>query len=155
MPKAAFYILPDKEPRTRDLYVCRITAKAYNNKLTVYIYTDNTETNETINTLLWTFNDISFVPHKIYNNGGESTELTAEASSTPVLIGNVEPPASHRDVLINITDITSPTPNFTTNFSHIIEIIPNEETLHQTAKTRYTQYQQQNYAIVTHDLSKK
>lgn len=149
MKKAAFYILPDQQLKIRDLYVCRLASKAYSNKLKVYIYTSSLEENEALDTQLWTFNDISFIPHKIYNPTTNATTNPISSTPPPVLIGNCTPPDMYNDVLINLALIL---PKFIANFSHIIEIIPNEENYRQKAREHYKHFQQLNYEVVTHDL---
>lgn len=165
MKKAAFYILADSQLKARDLCACRLAAKAYGNKLKVYIYTTSAAESETINTVLWTFSDISFVPHKIHtaeqgkinqqqhNKNIEQNSQTGLHITTQlpaVLIGDTPPPPSHNnDVLINLNFNI---PNCVADFSHVIEIIPDDENWKQIARKHYKYYKQQNYELVTHKL---
>jgi DNA polymerase III subunit chi len=142
MKKAVFYLLKESSIKARDLCVCKLADKAYQNKLKTFIYTDSEETSRNVDIQLWTFRDISFLPHKI-----DSPKLPQPLP--PIVIGHTPPPAEYNNVLINLT---ATIPNFVTDFSHIIEIIlPNEEA-QQIIAAHGAQYQQHGYEITTHNI---
>lgn len=137
--KVAFYILPDANLKTRDLYACRLVEKAYNTNRSVYILTTDATAAQNFDTQLWTYKDISFIPHAIYN--------TNPNSEAPVLIGYNAFPVNHNDVLINLTPEV---PKFYTQFKHIIELIPNEENNKAAGRKRYQFYQNQKCELITY-----
>lgn len=139
--KVAFYILPDANLKARDLYACRLIEKAYNTNHRVYILAVNLAEAQNIDTQLWTFRDISFIPHAIYNN-----EPNGE---TPVLIGYNSVPPKHNDVLVNLTNEI---PKFYTQFKHIIELIQNEEAAKKTGRAHYSYYKNQHHQIETYNI---
>lgn len=136
--KAVFYILKSEAPKARDLYACRLVDKAYQNKLRVYVYVGSQEEAESFNTQLWTFSDISFVPHEIYK-----PEINA-----PIVIGWEEPQASF-DVLLNLT---LNVPTFFAAFNHIIEVIPNISEIKAKGREKYKYYQGQKLKLETHEV---
>jgi DNA polymerase-3 subunit chi len=140
-PKAAFYILDESTLKARDLYACRIIDKAYSNGHNIYVHTTNLEEAQNFDIQLWTFRDISFIPHEISNQNSES--------ETPILIGYNMTPTGTRDILINLTPEIPP---FYQQFSHIIEIIPNDNNLKTSARQRYQTYQQQGYQMETFNI---
>lgn len=146
MKKAAFYLLSTPSIKTRDLYACRLAEKAYQNKRKTYIYVNSPTEAQAIDTQLWTFRDISFVPHQIYIPTSGADTATFLPST---IIGHAEPPTNYNEVLINLT---ASLPPFFANFSHIIEIVPNEETLRSAAREHQQNYRQSGYEIVTHEL---
>lgn len=147
MKKAAFYLLAAPLAKMRDLYVCRLVEKAYQNELKVYVYANSLVETQTIDTQLWTFRDISFVPHKIYTANDSSSSLPLHLPST--LIGCIDPPSGYNEVLINLT---STVPTFFADFSHIIEVVPNDENLRQIAREHREQYKESGYETVIHEI---
>lgn len=140
--KTVFYILPDPDLKRRDLYLCRVTEKAYQEKHRIYIYTSSSEETKAIDDQLWTFRDISFLPHEIY-------QTNTNNSGVAILVGNEPAPANHNDILINMA-ISVPT--FHSQFSHLIEVVAKEENLLLAARKRYQYYKQQNYLLESHQI---
>ena len=90
MQKASFYIIDKPDLKARDLFACKLIEKAYNSKCKIYINASSIEEMQNIDTQLWTFRDISFIPHEIFNN---------KNSNCQILIGyNAIPPIEHKDV---------------------------------------------------------
>lgn len=144
--KITFYILQAPTTKSRDLHSCRIVEKAIFNKNKVYAYfTDESEA-QNFDIQLWTFRDISFIPHAIYKHSMD--ELYAPYPH--VLIGlNIDPPEEQNDILINFSyDV----PPFFHKFQRIIEVVPNIPELKNQARVHYKFYQAQNYQIETHKL---
>ena len=139
--KAAFYILAESTLKARDLYACRIIEKAFSNGQTIYVHTATAEEAQSFDTQLWTFRDISFVPHEIYNQNLNST--------APILIGYDMVPAGKKDILINFA---SEAPSFYQQFDHIIEVIPNDANLKTAARKQYHAYQSSGYQMETFNI---
>lgn len=137
-PKAVFYILKSEALKARDLYACRLVDKAYQNERRVYVYVASPEEAISFNTQLWTFHDISFVPHEIYK-----PEISA-----PVVIGWEEPLANF-DVLLNLT---LNIPSFFKAFNHIIEVIPNISEIKAKGREKYKYYHGQKIKLETHEV---
>ena len=136
MPRAAFYILTDTTLKARDLYTCRIIEKAFMSGHKIYVHTANQTDAQNFDTQLWTFRDISFVPHEIYQQDSNP--------DVPVLIGHNTTPPETRDILVNLT---AETPSFYQQFQHIIAVIPNDDSLKKAARKQYQAYQKQGYEM--------
>ena len=137
--KISFYILTEESLKARDLYACRIIEKAYNNKHKIYVHTSSAEEADTFDTQLWTFRDISFVPHELYIQNSQTLP--------PVLIGyNNEIQIQQPDILINLAPEI---PQFYEQFNRIIEIIPNDKHLKASARKKYQSYKNQGLQIET------
>ena len=135
--KVAFYILnDDASPKRRTLYTCSIIEKAYKNNRRVYVHTTTPEESANFDTGLWTFSDISFVPHEIYDPNTNQ--------NTPILIGHSHPPLAINDILVNTTSSVLP---FYPQFNHIIEVISNDEDLKALARKRFKSYQNDGYNV--------
>lgn len=142
MPNIDFYLV--KEAAISDCYafVCRLVDKAFQQKHQIYIHANSAEEAKTLDDLLWTFRDTSFIPHGLYQNTGKD-----EA----VRIGvNVHPEAPY-DILINLT---SDIPNFFNHFHRVLEIVPQATASKNSARKKYKVYKEKSCELVTHDLTK-
>ncbi len=138
--KVDFYLL--QEPSWFDcrLYICRLLAKIYKQKQhKIYVHVDSAENAQLFYDSLWTFNDISFIPHQM----ADETEITA-----PIVIGT-ESPKDQYDILVNLT------PNAVVNFDNatrILEIIPNDDALKAAGRKKYKHYQQVECDLSVHNI---
>ena len=139
MARVDFYILPDGTPVER--FACSITAKAWGKGNRVFIHTSDEQNTTMMDDLLWTFRDISFIPHERYQAGG--------TDAAPVAIGHGTDYPDNADVMINLdTDI----PAFSSQFERIIEIVGGSEENKKLARQRYRQYRQGPHEIHDHHI---
>lgn len=138
MPSIDFYLL--NENQLADCYriICRLIDKAYDQKHTIYIHTNSAEEARTLDELIWTFRDDSFIPHGLNNK-----------SDAPIQLGLPTDKPNLTDILINLTPEI---PTFIIQFNRVLEIVPQE--LKQNARTKYKNYRDQECPITTHDLTK-
>lgn len=128
-----FYLLPCNSIEECGTLICRLIEKAYHQKHQIYVYTASEEHTKKFDDLLWTFRDISFVPHP-----------------GPVQISHTAPAQEYNDILINLT----PDPiNFYTNFKRILEIIPNNPELKTAGRKKYKYYQAEGCKILARDIT--
>jgi DNA polymerase-3 subunit chi len=136
--KAVFYILKSIDLKARNICACRLIDKAYQAGKRVYVYVETPEEAEQLNTQLWTFSDISFVPH----------EVSVQGINAPIAIGWEEPSPGF-EVLMNLT---SRIPFFFATFNHIIEIVPDINEIKIKSREKYKNYQGQNIKLETHEV---
>jgi DNA polymerase III, chi subunit len=138
MTQVKFFILKDlSSTKDRWLYACKLIEQLYNQNRKIITLLSNTQEAIEFDNLLWTFSDISFIPHQLY-----SSELNP---NTPIII-NYEIfsklTTTHHNfknyLLINLTDTTSLS---TTNINSITEIITNDELVKAAGRQRYQAYQ--------------
>lgn len=139
MTNVDFYILTEPSITACGKYICRLAETAYQHKHRVYIYVDSEKTAHYFNDLLWTFGDISFVPHNIYEDNLQSSIL--------IQIGCITEPEGHIDVLINLTENSSAS---YMNFKRVLEVIPNDEALKASGRKKYKFYQRHNCNLQIH-----
>lgn len=139
MPRVDFYVLPETSPAER--FACTIANKAWQQGHTVYIATLSREAAEVMDDLLWTFQDISFLPHALAQTDVPPAE--------PVVIGwNGRLPGEY-EVLINLTaDI----PDGVENFARIVEIVAGSHERRELARKRYRAYRARGYEMHDHTL---
>jgi len=121
--------------------VCHLIEKNFNPDKKIYIHTDSKETSEKFDILLWTFHDVSFLPHAIYTRDIEF--------SVPILIGNELNTDLVPDILVNLTNTT---PDSSTKFQHIFEVVLNDENYKKNARERYKIYKAQNCKLALYNL---
>jgi DNA polymerase-3 subunit chi len=136
MSRVDFYILPDGAGTDR--YACMIVKKAWSTGNRVHIHTQSEEKARSMEDLLWTFRDISFIPHELYNDSINE--------DTPVTIGYGNSFPTQSQVIINLDNEI---PEFGPKFDRIVEIVGGDETNKKFARLRYKQYKSGDYE--THD----
>ena len=121
---------------------CTLSAKAVEKGLRVLIYTPDSASAERMDQLLWTWQQLSFVPHC---RGGSRL-----APVTPVIVDHEAESLDRDDVLINLHPET---PSFFSRFHRLVEIVGQDEGDKRQARERYKFYRDRGYDIRTHDLS--
>ncbi len=139
MSRVDFYILPDGE--TVERFACSVTAKAWRSGNRVHIHTANADEANTIDDMLWTFRDISFVPHEVL---GQDVD-----EETPVTIGHGNNYPPDTDVLVNL-DRTIP--EFSSAFTRIVEIVGGSEEKKKNARQRYRDYRNGSFDVHDHKI---
>ena len=139
MPRVDFYLLSNESGMYK--FACIMASKAWSAGNHVYMYTETEDTAKKLDDLLWTFRDISFVPHEIYNE--------TENNEVPITIGFGNHFPSHSQVMINLD---YKIPEFAEKFSRIIEIVENNEKNKKVARQRYRQYKENDYEIHDHKI---
>lgn len=142
-----FYLLDSATVPTRQTFVCKLVDKAYQQGHRLFIHVAEYTEAQQLNDLLWTFNDISFIPHALY-----SADLVADhASKPPILIGYETIPENAGDILINLT--MTP-PETLQQFQRLIEVVPIDPVWQLQARSNYKYYRSQGFELFTHDLKK-
>lgn len=141
MTRVDFYIIHEKTGRDRDRFVCKLVGKAWQEQHRVYVHTGSQAQTNAIDDLLWTFRDISFLPHEQVING--------HAAETRVLIGHTDPPEAHDDVMVNLTH---PVPHFFEQFDRVLEVIDQAPENKKVGRQRYRYYIEHGHTPNTHDI---
>ncbi|MDH3327030.1 MAG: DNA polymerase III subunit chi [Gammaproteobacteria bacterium] len=143
MTQVDFYILKNAPPAKAEHFVCQLAEKAFKKGHKIHIHTaDNLQT-ERMDTLMWTYKDLSFLPHAIADS--------EEATQTPIHISHNSDRASIKDVLINLK---SEIPVFYEQFERVAEIVTGDPQQQQAARQRYRQYQQRGCTVISHEVSR-
>jgi len=130
-PDVTFYLHAAPEPRARLATACRLAEKAFEQGLKVAVRTSSPGETAEVDDLMWTFADRSFVPHGVW------PAEPAFAAATPVLIGSVALPESHRDVLINLAPDA---PADVSGYARVCEVVGGDEVSKQRARLRWRSY---------------
>lgn len=141
MTRVDFYVCDTVSRRDHDILVCRLTEKAWRQGHRVHLHCLDAERLAEFDELLWTFHDISFVPHAIAGAG--ATEVVK------VTLACDEQPPACADVLINLHRLVPP---YFSQFERVIETTGEDSTQRQAARERYRFYQDRGYALNTHKI---
>jgi len=136
-----FHILENKENAALLRYACRLVRKAYKNNYKVYIRTENEQDTKQLDSLLWTFSELDFIPHAILNT---------ECGQEPVIIGMIGRPGNNKTVLINLN--TTMTENYST-YSRVFELIANDPAAIAAGRERYRAYRKMNDQLSNHHVT--
>ena len=141
MTRIDFYVLPEQGRSNREHLACRLTEKAYDRGHRIFIHTATREQAETLDTLLWTYRDESFLPHALCTD-----EL---ADDSPIQIGHSEEPRGNCDVLINLS---LEVPAFFSRFERVAELVGSGNDERQRAREAFRFYKDRGYPLDTHQL---
>lgn len=141
MTRVDFYLVGEDRAGQKGLAICRLAHKAHELGHRVYILAEDLQQARELDRLLWTFTDLSFVPHAL-NSHGVDMDL-------PVLIGDSEPPASFDDVLITLA---AEVPACFQRFKRVAEVVGPAEEERQRARERFRFYRARGYSPGTHNL---
>jgi len=139
MTRVDFYINVEARERT----ACTIAAKAIERGVRLFVLTADEAQSERVDRLLWTFAQLSFLPHV--------RAAHPLAAQTPVIVDHVFDPLPHDQVLLNLTDAT---PTVFSRFERLVEIVSLDPDDRQRARTRWRFYSERGYALDSHDLAK-
>ena len=139
-----FYVLQSQAPQRRWNFACRLTAKAYQQDLAIVIWSESSGDAKLCDDLLWTFDDRSFVPHRLARDGepldaGTPVHITLELESV-----------ERADLLINLTHRF---PAGLERFARIAEIVDADPECRRLGRERFKAYRDQKLALETHQLS--
>lgn len=143
MGRVDFYVLSDGSPDARLRFACRLAEKAYELGHRIYIQTPSLQESQRLDDLLWTFSERSFLPHEVSNGSAPSHEKVA------VLVGEAEAPATHRELLINLTNVL---PGTLESYQRIAEIVDTDVERKRLSRERYKTYRDRGLALDLHNL---
>ncbi|MCB1859440.1 MAG: DNA polymerase III subunit chi [Gammaproteobacteria bacterium] len=143
MTQIDFYILNEQAGGNRHLLACRLAEKAWQKGHRVYLHTGSDAEARQLDTLLWTYQDGSFVPHGIL---GE-----AEPESNPVLIGWSGEGGNEHDVLVNLA---AEIPPFFSRFERVLEPLDQDPAAREAGRARYRYYRDRGYPLNNHQISR-
>ncbi len=139
MTQVDFYILDEKAPRSRALFACRLTEKAFGLGHRVYLHAGSEGAARELDDLMWTFRDGSFLPHA----------LTSDGEDAPVHIGHGVEPGEGFHLLINLA---AEVPAFFSRFERVAEVVDGDETQKAKGRERFRFYKDRGYPLETHKL---
>ncbi len=143
MSRVDFYVLSDEGSDARLRFACRLAEKAVDQGHRVYIQTASLTEAQRLDELLWTFNDRSFLAHELAVGDAASHERVM------VMLGEIDAPVTHRQLLINLTERLPSDVNAYERIAEIVDVDPERKRL---SRERYKQYRERGCALESHNL---
>ena len=135
---ALFYILNKAEDLK--ISVCKIIKEYYKKKYKIFVSSRSNDLVNELNNLLWTFEQISFIPHCTTKNYDKNSPiLLSGKDSFPKTINLKE-----YDVWLNLDDEMEE--NYT-DFEIILEIVSQNEEERILSRKKYLNYQKNNFEV--------
>ena len=138
-----FYVLKSAAAKVRWTFACRLTEKAYLRDLSIVILNDTLADAQALDDLLWTFNERSFIPHKV------CTDEHSMDPATKVHLAVLPTALPAADLLVNLT---ARLPEHWELYPRIAEIIDADEDRRRLGRERFKTYRDLKVALETHQL---
>lgn len=142
MTQVDFYIIDIPGSEASQQFACRLAEKAWQKGHRVHIHTGDAALARRLDEMMWTFRDLSFVPHCL--------GTAAQAADTPIHIGYDEEGIQHDDVLINLAPEV---PLFFSHFHRVAELVAPDEDARQRGRQRFSFYRDRGYPLQSHTIS--
>lgn len=126
----------------RQQFACKLAEKAYRLENSVHIQVADQASEKTLDELLWTFRDGSFVPHEVLSSN-------AAAAPVPVTISCDKLPEKGPDLLINLGNTL---PDNAAAFPRVAEVVSSEDDSLAQSRQRFVEYRDKGHSLDTHKL---
>lgn len=121
---------------------CRLAGKAFAQKKKLLIFAPAADMARRIDNMLWTWQNLSFIPH--------CAAQDPLAIRTPVLITSDTSAPAECDVLLNLG---TECPPFFERYERLLEIVGQNDADRAQGRGRFKFYKERGYQIGTHDLA--
>jgi len=146
MYQVDFYVLPENSKRER--FACALIQKVWKQGNNVYINARSEAEAMAFDDLLWTFRDISFLPHCLASDDN--------IENVPIIIGHDnridDQIPDHTAIMLNLADQI---PQVSGKIERILEIVAGSESERQQARKRYAEYRHQGHILNNHKIESK
>ncbi|MCY4219402.1 MAG: DNA polymerase III subunit chi [Gammaproteobacteria bacterium] len=145
MSQVDFYILNQGGLKGKLQFACRIVQKVHELNLKVLVRTQDLENSQTLDRMLWTFRQYSFIPHAII----PESELSWE--DYPVQISHNTHCYEQAEVLVNLNQQVS---EESLQYDRVVELVSNDQRDKDSGRRRYRYYRDQGIEPLTHNMGK-
>ena len=140
MAKVSFYLF-EKSPERQVESACRLCRKILRKEAKIWLLCEDSELQQQLDELLWRFDATSFLPHSI-------EQSAIPQSNAPICISS-HLPSSAEWIVFNFNNQAL---EQAAQFSHIIEIIENDEIAKQIGREKFKAYRRAGIAPQTYKL---
>ena len=138
MTSIDFHVWPEETRRQHDVRVCELVERTWQAGREVYIHCLDEDMAQSLDELLWTFHDTSFVPHALAG--------TQASTRVKVVLGTSATAPAGMDTLINLH---VEVPEFFSQFEQVFETTGHDPHTRQLARERYRFYKDRGYPLNT------
>lgn len=146
MTRIEFYSNVDDKPSL----LASLVESALLKRRQVTVLTEDIDSANQLSDSLWQQNATSFLPHVMANH--------ANAAKTPVLIACKTNVAGQLDAITQdelLINLSAHQPPFFSRFTHLVEMVGNDEADKQNGRVRYKFYRDRGYEIQHIDYAKQ
>jgi DNA polymerase III subunit chi len=149
VPRVDFYIIEAAAASARLQLVCRLVDKAYAAGHPTLVLGDDRRELATLDELLWTSLDGSFIPHELSAEGPATAAPGNARPEAPVLLATRLPDDFPRVLLINLG---AAVPEVAAEFERVIEVPGVDAASRQQARDRFRAYRRLGAEPTTHQV---
>ena len=139
MKKIALFYILDKAENLK-ISVCKIIKEYYKKKYKIFVSSRSNDLVNELNNLLWTFEQISFIPHCTTKNYDKNSPILLSGKDSFQKTINLK----EYDVWLNLDNKMEE--NYT-DFEIILEIVSQNEEERILSRKRYLNYQKNNFEV--------
>jgi DNA polymerase III subunit chi len=139
LTRVDFYVTPNSESLARERLACRIAEKAFRLGHRLHVHLADETSLDTFDGLLWTFRDVSFLPHA-RPGADDAVRITLDTQAVP------EPVP---DLLINLS---AEIPGFFSRFERVAEIVSGDPSVRETGREHFRFYRDRGYPLQHHEV---
>ncbi|HEX5047249.1 MAG TPA: DNA polymerase III subunit chi [Gammaproteobacteria bacterium] len=144
MTEVDFYVAGNDSDDARLRVACRLCDQAMQRSQHVFVNAASETDAGTLDELLWTLIQGSFIPHKVVRGTPDAAPIE------PVLIGVQQQPLGKRwDLLINLAPDV---PEFFSRYERVAEIVDGNTARREQSRERYRFYRDRGYKLNTHQV---
>ena len=142
MAKVDFYVLDNCNRQRHDVFLCRLIHKAWRSGMEVFLHAGDEQRAAEFGGLLWTYQDISFLPHRLAGGAGPAAPVTIAAAD-----------CDERNPNALLVNLAAATPAFADQHERIAESAGFDEATRAEARQRFRAYQAAGRDMDTHRLT--
>jgi DNA polymerase-3 subunit chi len=144
MTEVDFYVAGSDSDDARLRVACKLCDQAMQRSEHVFVNAASENEAGTLDELLWTLIQGSFIPHKVVRGTPDAAPIE------PVLIGVQQQPLGKRwDLLINLAPDV---PEFFSRYERVAEIVDGNSARREQSRERYRFYRDRGYKLNTHQV---
>jgi len=140
VPRADYYVLPQSDYDSRELFVCRLCDKLLRQNLKIHVHLRSEADLRQLDQRLWSFRPEAFLPHTILGS-----EIKA-----PITLSTDEAAQLDADVLVNLG---VDAPQNITQVERIAEIVVQDPEILSAARESFKQRRDAGWEVHNHKLS--
>ena len=141
MAQVDFYVLGEPGDDSMLRVACRLTEKAWQQGMSVFVLADDERMAERMDDALWTFRQEGFVPHERWTGTG--------APGAPVLIACDTDAPALPDVLVNLG---ATPPDWHGQCQRVAEVVGGDPERKASGRKRYREYRDAGFELRTHEV---
>ncbi|USE33837.1 DNA polymerase III subunit chi [Endozoicomonas sp. SCSIO W0465] len=162
MTRVTFYLLDsnlhgnldsnlDSNGQNAQLFACRLIDKAWRGGLPMHIHTADESHCRSMDQLLWSWREDSFLPHGIISETqGSTPENRQLATQSAITLGFGNPSLALKRLLINLSPDV---PTFFKDFSRVCEVVVQNPNQKAVSRAKFRAYRQAGIEPEVHNMS--